>query len=143
LLLRRIVIQEYLEEINTDTKIKTEEFVEVVQGALGNIFPKLHPTAFGLSVGIVVGILFFLATWLVLLQDSAAIQTSLALFNQFFPGYTVTILGSFIGLAYGFLTGFVTGWLFAFLRNAATAVYMASVYRSAQEGIMQQFFDHA
>ena len=134
--------QEYLEELDTDNKVKTEEVVEVVQGALENVFPKLHPTAFGLSVGIVVGVLLFLATWLILLQDSVSIQSSLALLNQFFPGYAVTARGSFVGLAYGLLTGFVTGWSFAFLRNAATAVYMSSILRSAQEGALQQFFDH-
>jgi protoporphyrinogen oxidase len=135
--------QTYLEEIQTKEKIKPEDVVDVVQGKLGEVFPKLYPTAFGLSVGIVSGVLLFLATILILLQQSGTVANSnLSLLNQFFPGYSVTIPGSLLGLLYGFISGFVAGWLFAFLRNTATAFYVASNYRSAQQGALRHFFDY-
>ncbi|MCP5098460.1 MAG: NAD(P)/FAD-dependent oxidoreductase [Chloroflexi bacterium] len=135
--------QEYLEEIKTDEKIKPEDVVDVVQDKLGEVFPKLYPTGFGLSVGIVSGLLLFIATILIVAQqDGTVINSNLSLLNQFFPGYSVTLSGSFLGLLYGFASGFIAGWLFAFLRNAATAFYVANNYRSAQQGALRQFFDH-
>jgi protoporphyrinogen oxidase len=135
--------QEYLEEIKSDEQFTPEDVVEVVQDKLGEVFPKLHPTAFGLSVGIVLGLLLFITTiFVVMQQDGTAVNANLALLNQFFPGYTVSPIGSLLGLLYGFTSGFIAGWLFAFLRNAATAFYVATNYRSAQQGALRQFFDH-
>ena len=134
--------QAYLEEIDTENKVKTDKVIDVVQGALAHVFPKLHPTALGLSVGIVTGFVLFVATWIALLQGSSDPQTNLTLLNQFFPGYEINVLGSVLGFFYGFLTGFFTGWIFAFLRNAATAFYLSSNFRSAQQGALRQFFDH-
>ena len=134
--------QEYLEEIDTENKVKTDQVIDVVQGALAHVFPKLHPTALGLSVGIVAGLVLFLATWISLWQGGGDPQTNLSLLSLFFPGYSINALGSLLGLFYGFLTGFVVGWFFAFLRNAATAFYVSTTYRSAQGGALRQFFDH-
>ena len=134
--------QSYLEEIKTDSKVKTGQVMDAVQGALAHVFPKLHPTALGLSVGIVAGIALFIATWISVLQGSGDPNTNLALLNQFFPGYQLSALGSFLGLLYGFISGFIIGWSYAFLRNAATAFYVSSNYRSAQQGALRQFFDH-
>ncbi len=134
--------QAYLEEFDTENKVKTDKVIDAVQGALAHVFPKLHPTALGLAVGTVAGFILFSATWISFLQGRGESQTYLALLNQIFPGYEINALGSVLGLFYGFLTGFLTGWFFAFLRNAATAFYISSNFRSAQQGALRQFFDH-
>lgn len=131
--------QEYLEEV-AEERVRTEDVVEAVQGALAHVFPKLHASAFGFSVGIVSGLLLFVATIFLLVQGEDTV--GLALLSQFFPGYRVSLAGSLLGMCYGFAVGFLIGWGFAFLRNAATAVYIASVYRSAQQSALQRFFDH-
>jgi protoporphyrinogen oxidase len=134
--------QAYLEEVETEKKVKPEQVMDVVQGALAHVFPKLHPTALGLSVGIVAGFVLFLATLISVWQGGGDPQTNLSLLNQFFPGYQVSISGSVLGLLYGFVSGFAIGWFYAFLRNAATAFYVSSTYRSAQQSALRQFFDH-
>ena len=72
--------------------------------------------------GMIGGTLFFLATiWLVLRGPTGGQTTvgpHLGLLNNYFPGYEVTVLGSFIGLFYGALTGAVVGWIIAFVYNA-------------------------
>ncbi len=131
--------QTYLEEVKVAEQVKPEEVIEVVQESWQRVFPKLYPTALGLSVGIVSGLLLFLATMIIVITDGSS---SLQLLDQFFPGYALSLWGGFLGLLYGFGVGFVAGWLFAFLRNAATAFYVVTTYRSAQQGALRQFFNH-
>lgn len=130
--------QEYHEELLLDPV----EVTHVVDAVLPNAFPKLDPLALGLSLGTVLGVGLMLATFFVLLQGGDVSGKTLTLLNQFYPGYTVTAVGGLIGLAYAFFTGFLLGWGYAFLRNAMTALYVVSLYRSAQQSVMRQFFEH-
>jgi hypothetical protein len=116
--------------------------VGAVQGVLEQVFPKLDALAFGLAVGIVCGLVLLSATLFLVLKGGDVVGPNLALVSQFFPGYTVTAVGSLIGLFYGFLTGFALGWSFAFLRNTTTALYLASITQSAQRSLMRQLFDY-
>ncbi|MEM7334024.1 MAG: FAD-dependent oxidoreductase [Chloroflexota bacterium] len=133
---------DYLEEVSADKPVHTEDVVEAVKGSLGHVFPKLDPLALGISLGAVVAIGLAILTLIVVPQGESMVADYLALINQFFPGYSVTIRGSLLGAAYGYLVGFIIGWLFAFLRNAATAVYITSNFRSAQSSALRQFFDY-
>jgi protoporphyrinogen oxidase len=127
--------QEYLEELVV--KPEPEKLLAALDGAV----PKLDPLSLGMSLGVVAGLALLLGTLLVLLRGGDVGQ-SLALLSQFFPGYTVTAVGALIGLGYGFFTGFSLGWGYAFLRNAATALYLVSLHRSAQQSVMRQFFEY-
>ncbi|MBK8904235.1 MAG: NAD(P)/FAD-dependent oxidoreductase [Anaerolineaceae bacterium] len=129
--------QEYLEELVLKPASEPERLLGVLDGAV----PKLDPLSLGMSLGVVAGLGLLLATLFMLLRGSDTGQT-LALLNQFFPGYTVTAVGALVGLGYGFFTGFSLGWGYAFLRNAMTAVYLVSLHRSAQQSIMRQFFEY-
>ncbi len=127
--------QEYLEELVVEPE--PEKLLQALDGAV----PKLDPLSLGMSLGVVAGVALLLGTLLVLLRGGEVGQ-SLALLSQFFPGYTVTAVGALVGLGYGFFTGFSLGWGYAFLRNAATAVYLVSLHRSAQQSVMRQFFEY-
>ena len=71
----------------------------------------------GSVLGIVLGLIIFAATnWLVIRGGPDA-GIHLRLLNQFFYGYSVTFVGSLIGLAWGFLTGFIIGFLVAWVYN--------------------------
>ena len=134
--------QEYHEEQLLNQVAEPEEVLQVVDELLDDTFPKLDPLALGLSLGIVAGLGLLVATlWLVQGGGDVSGET-LTLLAQFFPGYQVTAVGSLIGFGYGFFTGFALGWVYAFLRNAATALYLISLHRSAQQSIMRQFFEH-
>jgi hypothetical protein len=78
---------------------------------------RLNAMVQGLVTAVLVGAGLFVATnWLVL-KGGEVIGPRLALLNQFFPGYEVSFLGSFVGLAYGALVGFFVGYLVAIIYN--------------------------
>jgi protoporphyrinogen oxidase len=129
---------EYHEEIASETGGKTDEIVEVLQGTLGQAFPKLDRVAFGLSTGAIAGGLLFLATLLLVLRGGDVVGPNLQLLGQFFPGYRVTAVGSLLGLAYGFSFAFIGGWVFAFLRNAGVLLYMALVHHRIERQLLKQ-----
>jgi hypothetical protein len=71
----------------------------------------------GLVLGIVLGLLIFGATnWLVV-KGGPDVGPHLSLLSQFFIGYSVTFLGSLIGMGYGFVTGFLIGCFIGWLYN--------------------------
>lgn len=87
-------------------------------------FAKLDRTALGVAVGALCGLVVFLATIFLILRGGAVVGPNLALLGQFFIGYTVTVPGAFIGLAYGLVAGFIVGWLIGFLRNTLVSAYL-------------------
>lgn len=133
---------EYHEEYEEEAQASTHEVVEVLQDILTGAFPKLDRNALGLSVGITLGVVFLLVTLLVQASGERISGFSLGLLSQYFPGYRVTIVGSFLGLMYGFLIGFLCAWVFAFLRNAGMLLYFAYVRRHSETQILRRFLDY-
>ena len=83
----------------------------------------LNAKVLGLILGIIFGLVIFIATnWLVLKgpqpDPSGQYVTGphLQLLSQFFIGYRVSFLGSIIGFIYGFgvgtISGALTGWIY-------------------------------
>jgi hypothetical protein len=69
-------------------------------------------------VGAVVGaFIIFFATTFLLIKGGDNIGQHLSLLGQYFPGYSVTWIGSFFGLFYGVLVGGIFGWLIGFIYN--------------------------
>jgi hypothetical protein len=71
-----------------------------------------------------------------------SVSVYLKLLNQYFFGYTVTVKGAFIGLAYGFSWGFLLGWLIAYLRNFFIAYYIYRIKRKVEMLTFRDFLDH-
>jgi hypothetical protein len=76
----------------------------------------LNAKALGLVLGLVFGLIIFIATnWLVF-KGGNTVGPHLSLLSQYFIGYRVTFWGSFIGFGYGFvlgtLSGSVLGWVY-------------------------------
>jgi hypothetical protein len=104
-------------------------------------FARLDRMALGVALGAVCGLGVFLATVLLLLKGGTEPGPTLALLGQYFVGYTVTPVGSLVGLAYGAAAGFLVGWLVAALHNLAISVYLFSVRFSAQAAHLGDFID--
>ena len=85
---------------------------------------KLDGTALGVALGVLGGLSIFGATAFLLYKGGDVIGPNLSLLAQFFPGYEVSITGSFIGAFYGLISGFIVGWMIALLRNFAVSVYI-------------------
>ena len=84
----------------------------------------LNAKILGLVLGIIFGLVIFVATnWLVI-KGGHRVGPHLSLLSQYFIGYRVSFFGSIIGFAYGFalgtLSGTLLGWIYnkiAVLRN--------------------------
>ncbi|MBW1812807.1 MAG: hypothetical protein JRJ39_03765 [Deltaproteobacteria bacterium] len=77
----------------------------------------LNAKAVGLVLGILFGLVIFIATnWLVL-KGGKVVGPHLGLLSQYFIGYRVSFLGSFIGLAYGFAVGTLCGAFIGWIYN--------------------------
>jgi len=75
---------------------------------------KLSVKGFALAAGILWGLAVFVMTWISYLQGGGNTLIALA---RMYIGYSVTPIGSFIGLIYGFFDGLIAGALFAWLYN--------------------------
>jgi hypothetical protein len=83
---------------------------------------RFNQVIMGLVVGLLGAFFLFLATnWLVLLGGSR-VGPHLNLLGQFFPGYSVSFIGSLIGAVYAFVIGFGTGWMTSRLYNFFVAL---------------------
>ncbi len=80
---------------------------------------KLNVKAFAIAVGLVWGLGIFLGTWWIILLDGASSEmTSL---GQVYRGYSITPLGSVVGMIWGLVDGLIAGAIFAWLYNVIAA----------------------
>jgi protoporphyrinogen oxidase len=132
--------QEYLEEMEIPQA--APEAVAAVESAISQGLVRLDRTAFGLATGALAGIGLFAATFILVLKGGPIVGPNLGLLGHFFPGYRVTLGGSFLGLAYAFLTGFVGGWSFALLRNASVFLYITAIQRRVERRLLRKMFEY-
>ena len=71
----------------------------------------------GLSCGLLAGLGLFVATAVLLIRGGPNVGAHLGLIGVYFPGYTVSWLGAFIGFVYAFVVGYVVGRIVATLYN--------------------------
>ena len=128
--------QEYHEEIREE---REPELPFDVDEIFARAFMRLDPIALGTAVGIVSGMILFGFTLFVLLNQLSPIARYFWLLGQYFPGYTVTGVGSVFGLIYGFLVGFGVGWGIAFLRNSMVRLYVSILRRRAEIDVIEKY----
>jgi len=78
---------------------------ELIQRAVVRLNAKL----LGLVFGLIMGLGLFAATIILVIKGGPNQGEHLGLLAQFFPGYTITFVGSLIGFAYAFVVGFAMG----------------------------------
>lgn len=76
---------------------------------------KLNVPAFALAFGLVWGLGLFLMTWWLIFNEGAAAAPTFI--GRVYLGYTVSPLGSVIGLAWGLADGAIGAAVFAWLYN--------------------------
>ena len=76
---------------------------------------KINAKNFGLAGGILWGLAMFILT-LIGMNSSYAMEL-LRLLEGAYPGYSVSGMGSIIGLIYGFLDAFIGLYIFAWIYN--------------------------
>jgi len=75
---------------------------------------ELNKKSFALTAAIIYAACFFIGTLWVLIIGK---PDGLEFVTSIYPGYSVSVLGAFIGLIYGFVEGLVFGFIFAWLYN--------------------------
>lgn len=69
----------------------------------------LNARAWGIAFGLVFGGGLFLATMFLVVRGGPNPGQHLQLLAAFFPGYSVSVLGSFVGFVYAFVVGYALG----------------------------------
>ncbi len=83
-----------------------------------NTLLKLNARAWGIAVGLLLGIGIFVATALLIIKGGATVGPHLSLLGSYLPGYSVTWPGAFIGFVYLFVIGYAIGRLIGGVYNA-------------------------
>jgi len=90
---------------------------EVQEHAIRSTVLRLNAQAWGLAFGFLFGLALFAATMFLVLRGGENVGAHLGLLRVYFPGYSVSTLGSFVGFAYAFVVGYVTGRLIGLVYN--------------------------
>jgi len=77
----------------------------------------LNAKILGVVLGLIAGLVIFLATNFLVLKGGEVVGPHLALLRNFFPFYSVTFLGSIIGFIWAFIFGSVGGFIIASIYN--------------------------
>jgi len=92
-------------------KLVPEE--RIIEQVVIRLSAAMTGTVLGLLCG---GVLFLATNWLVL-KGGPDPGHHLSLLSHYFPGYSVTFVGSIVGLIYAFIVGFGAGYLFGSVYN--------------------------
>ncbi len=87
------------------------------QQALEVAIRRLNERAWGITLGSLLGGGLFLATIVLVIKGGQNVGAHLSLLSNYFPGYRVTVLGSFIGFVYGFVIGYGVGRIIGTVYN--------------------------
>jgi hypothetical protein len=81
---------------------------------------RLNTVATAVGLGLLFGAVLFVTTLFLALRDGPYAGPHLGLLGQYFPGYSVTVLGSFVGFVYAFVLGATAGFILSALYNRLT-----------------------
>ena len=84
---------------------------------LENAVLRLNARAWGIAMGLLLGTALFVATNILVLKGGPTVGRHLKLLGEFFPGYSVTFVGSIIGFIYLFVIGYGLGRLIGAVYN--------------------------
>lgn len=78
---------------------------------------RLNGRAWGIAIGLLAGGGLFLATIILVAKGGQNVGQHLVLLASYFPGYSVSVAGSFIGFVYGFVLGYALGRVIGMVYN--------------------------
>ena len=76
---------------------------------------RLDVKAFAFTCGLVWGLGLFFLTWWIIAFDG--VTGEITLIGRFYRGYSISPMGSFVGLIWAFFDGLIGGAIFAWLYN--------------------------
>ena len=95
---------------------------EYTDELLAHAVLRLSGNVLGLVLGILFSLVIFIATnWLVI-KGGAVVGPHLSLFSQYFIGYSVSFVGSLVGVLYAFVLGYFFGLIIVWIYNEIVAM---------------------
>lgn len=85
--------------------------------ALRRTILRASEQGWGIAIGLLLGLGLFLATVILVLKGGPNPGPHLGLVRIYFPGYSVTWIGSVIGFVYAFVVGYAIGRTVATIYN--------------------------
>lgn len=80
----------------------------------------LNARAWGIAFGLVLGGGLLLATLFLVVRGGPNVGQHLRLLSAFFPGYSVSVVGSLVGFVYAFVVGYALGRIVGEVYNRLT-----------------------
>ncbi len=84
---------------------------------LRKVLARASQQGWGLALGTVCGLGLFLATIVLVVRGGPNPGAHLGMLGVYFPGYSVTFIGSLVGLVYAFVGGYAMGRTIAIIYN--------------------------
>jgi hypothetical protein len=78
---------------------------------------RLRAGVVAIVTGMVGGVALLAATLWLVVKGGPNVGQHLGLIRSYYPGYSVTWTGAFVGFVYGAVTGAILGWCVAWLYN--------------------------
>jgi hypothetical protein len=79
------------------------------QRILSTVVSEAHEQSWGIAMGLLLGLGLFIATNFLVLKGGEQVGPRLALLSVYFPGYSVSFVGSLVGFVYLFVIGYGIG----------------------------------
>jgi hypothetical protein len=77
---------------------------------------KISPLGLGLGLGTVWGVSLLITTWVSYYTGYAELFLN-TMAGSIYPGYSITLPGSFVGLLYGYIDGILGGLVIGWIHN--------------------------
>jgi hypothetical protein len=81
---------------------------------------EINAKGWGMAVGLTLALGLFVATNVLVFKGGTLVGPHLGLLSAYFPGYSVTFLGSLIGFVYAFVLGYAAGRTVVVIYNRLT-----------------------
>jgi hypothetical protein len=90
--------------------------------AAKNAVLRINTRAWGISTGLLLGLAIFFATNALVLKGGPNMGQHMQLLSIYFPGYSVSFIGSLIGFVYAFVLGYGVGRVIGAVYNRAAGI---------------------
>jgi len=102
--------------------MSTSELDREEERALQRAVVHLNAQAWGVSFGLLCGLGLMVATLVLVAKGGANVGKHLGLLANYFPGYSVTTGGAFLGFIYGMVLGYILGRLIGVVYNTVVSL---------------------
>ena len=95
--------------------------MNTINAELSPVIRRMNARLLGITSGLLAGGTLFLATIILVIKGGPNMGQHLSLLSHYFPGYSVSVLGSFVGFVYAFVVGYGIGAAIATIYSHAAA----------------------